>query len=79
MKWFNEHKVMMVSRLQSEDVVPMQAVDFSPLTGVFHDISPHFSAIGVWFLAGYEKNRVYLKKAEPAPYSNAERGIRNAE
>jgi hypothetical protein len=67
MKWFNEHKGMMVSRLQSEDVVPMQAIDFSPLTGVFHDISPHFSAIGVWFLAGYEKNRVYLKKAEPAP------------
>ena len=67
MKWFNEYKIMMVSGLQIKSRMPMQAIDFSPLTGIFHVISPHFSATRDWFLAGYEKNRVYLKQAEPAP------------
>jgi hypothetical protein len=75
----NEDKTMMVRRLQTEKDVLMQAVDFSPLTGGFHVISPHFSATRIWFLAGCEQNRVYLKQAEPAHNSNAEHGIRNAE
>jgi hypothetical protein len=43
MNWSKEHKIMMARRLQLENRVPVQVVDFSPLTYIFRIISRYFT------------------------------------
>jgi hypothetical protein len=45
---------MITRELRPKSNVPLQVVDFSPVSTSLHDFAPHFSVRRVWFLAGCE-------------------------